>query len=80
LDDDFATYPLKSVEEAWTEISTGAAGFVAKPVGENVVVRKASVVYYEANEPQGFLQPVFVFEGDGGFIGYVQAVRADYVE
>lgn len=80
LDDDFATYPLKGVQEAWTELSSGTSGFVAKPVGENVTVRKVSLGYYEANEPQNFLQPIYVFEGDGGFIAYVQAVRSDFVE
>ncbi len=79
LDDDFATYPLKSVETAWRELVSGG-GFISRRTAEKtVVVRKASLAYFEANEQQLFMQPVFVFEGDAGFVAYVQAVDPSYV-
>jgi hypothetical protein len=79
LDNDFATYPLKSIVSAWSEL-TGGGGYIAKRAGSNVTVRKAYLAYYESNDPQDFLQPVFVFEGDGGFMGYVQAVDQGFVQ
>ncbi len=77
-DTEFATYPLKNVNAAWQEL-VGGKGFVAKSVGKNVVVRKAYLAYFESNRHQEFLQPVFVFEGDGGFMGFVQAVSSEYL-
>lgn len=74
LGEDFATYPLKPVNNAWQELISGG-GFIAKRTSENkVTVRHVSLAYFEANEQQDFLQPVYVFDGDGGFLAYVQAV------
>lgn len=78
-DTEFSTYPLKSVTQAWEEMQKGN-GYLAKRAGQSVIVRKVGLAYYESNDPQGFLQPVYVFEGDAGFIGYVQAVSDEYVQ
>jgi len=78
LGDDFATYPLKPVSEAWKELVDGG-GFIAKRTTENqVTVRRVSLAYFESNEQQAFLQPVYVFEGDAGFTAYVQAVGTQF--
>lgn len=77
LDNEFATYPLKSVGEAWEELTSGR-GYIAKRAGQNVTVRRAYLAYYEANVPQDFLQPVFVFEGDAGFVAYVPAIKSEF--
>ena len=79
LDNDFATYPLKPVQSAWEELIQGG-GYIAKSAGTSVVVRSASLAYFEPDYPQRFLQPVYVFEGDGGFTAYVQAVAPEYVD
>lgn len=79
ITDDYATYPLKGAQAAWDEL-VGGGGFIAKSAGNNVLVRKASLAYFESNLPQRFLQPVYVFEGDGGFTAFVQAISTDYVD
>lgn len=79
IEDDFATYPLKSIELAWDELGQGA-GFISKKAGENVTIRKAYLAYYESDQPQEFLQLVFVFEGDNGFMAYVPAITAEYIQ
>lgn len=79
IDGDFATYPLKSTARAWDELQQGG-GYVARDAGPVVTVRKVSLGYYESEEPQEFLQPVFVFEGDNGFVGYVGAVTGEYIQ
>lgn len=73
----FQTYVLKTADQAWSELS-GGNGNVVKKAGQNVVVRKAYMAYFESNQPQQFMQPVFVFEGDNGFAGYVSAVDPKY--
>ena len=77
LDNDFSTYPLKGVDKAWGELQAGG-GYIARPGTAQVTVRKVSLAYYESGQPQEFLQPVYVFEGDGGFVEYVTAVSSDY--
>jgi hypothetical protein len=73
LADDSSTYPLIPVQTAWTDLVNGR-GFIAKHApGDKVTVRWISLGYFESNEQQPFLQPVYIFEGDQGFMGYVQA-------
>lgn len=79
FNDSFATYPLKGVKQAWDELVANEA-FVAKRTIPKVIIRRVYMAYYESSLPQDFLQPVYVFEGDGGFMAYVQAVRDDYLQ
>lgn len=77
-----ATYPLKEVNQAWSQLAAGK-GFIAN-LGSNpdgrAVVRKAYLAYYDSDQPQDFLQPIFVFEGDRGFFAYVPAVVDNWIE
>lgn len=76
-----STYPLRTSEEAWDELKSGG-GFVASP-GDNlqaseVVIRKVYLGYFDPASFMGYFQPVFVFEGDGGFVAYVPAISKEY--
>lgn len=71
-----STYALKSIDTAWKELTTGG-GFIVKSVLPKEYVRKITLAYYESNEPQAFMQPVYVFEGDAGFTAYVSAINPD---
>ncbi len=76
-----ATYPLKPINNAWQELQEDK-GYIAN-LGQNedqVVVRKIYLAYYDSLEPQHFLQPIYVFEGDQGFYGYVPAIDPGWVE
>ena len=78
----FATYPLKSVQSAWQEFQ-GGKGYIAnlEEIGKSeIVIRKVYLSFYEADQPQNFLQPIYVFEGDFNFIGFVSAVDSQWVE
>ena len=81
-EENYATYPFKSSATAWQELANGQ-GFVAS-LGENpqdkVTIRKVYLAYFDSDEIQDFLQPIFVFEGDKGFVGYIQAVDPKWVE
>ena len=74
---DAATYPLKTSDQAWSELTQGL-GYMPKYFS-TATVRNAYLAYYESDGPQDFIQPVIVFEGDGGFLGYVQAVDLKYI-
>ncbi len=80
--ENFSTYPLKSTTAAWQELQ-GGGGFISS-LGENtdgkITIRKIYLAYFDSPEPQNFLQPVFVFEGDGNFVAYVSAVDPKWVE
>jgi hypothetical protein len=75
----FGTYVLKSSKQAWEDLLAGR-GYVPKKSGASVVVRQIYLAYYESDQPQQFMQPVFVFEGDEGFVGYVSAVDPSFPE
>lgn len=77
-----ATYPLKEATAAWAELANGN-GFIAN-LGNNlsgkITVRDAYLAYFDGDEPQNFLQPIIVFEGDNDFLAYVPAVTENWVE
>lgn len=77
-----ATYPLKSVNTAWQELQ-GGQGFIAN-LGQNqegkITIRRVYLAFFESSQEQNFLQPIFVFEGDRSFFGYVAAVTPEWLE
>ena len=80
--DKYATYPLRTSDIAWQEFSSGQ-GFVAH-LGENedgqVIIRKVYLAYFESENLQDFLQPIYVFEGDRNFVGYLPALDKSWIE
>lgn len=76
-----AVYPLIGVAEAWQRMQKGQ-GFVAgvKQNTTNVVITDISLKYYDADTPQQFMQPVYVFTGSPDFVGYVSAVSDAWTE
>jgi len=80
--EEFGTYKIKTSSEAWLELQNGQ-GFIAKyPDNGDMqgVVRNVYLAYYDSFDPQTYLQPVFVFEGDHEFKAYVPAIVKEWVE
>ena len=76
----FATYPLKTSEQAWEELKAGRA-FIAnyEPSEEaEIFIRRVYVAYYDAGQYTEFYQPVIVFEGDNNFAAYVPGIASEY--
>jgi len=75
-----ATYPLKTAEQAWKELTEGK-GFIAN-LGENnpenIVIKKVYLAYYDPGVYTKYYQPVVVFEGDNDFYAFVPAVEEKY--
>ncbi len=76
-----ATYALKSTAIAWEELQQHK-GYIAKyPKNSTVAtIRNVYIAYYDSFDPQIYLQPIFVFEGDNGFVGYVPAITDEWTE
>ncbi len=69
-------YKLINAGTAWNTLLAGSGFVAANPQkATNVTIRNMYLAYYDSYDSQLFLQPIFVFEGEGGFIGYVSAVK-----
>lgn len=77
--ENFATYPLKTAEQAFTQLKEGKGNIVIKPKNTLVDVSNIYIAYFLAEEYQTYLQPVFVFEGEG-FAALVPAIPEDQFE
>lgn len=75
-----ATYALKTSTQAWQELQSGGGYVLHYPKGLLITVRSIYLAYYDSLDPQTYLQPVFVFEGDDGFLAYVPAVSSEYID
>jgi hypothetical protein len=76
----FATYPIKTAAEAWSELVSGNYWPVNDVSGNSVVIRKMYLAYFEPVVLTNYLEPVYVFEGDNNFITYVSAITDKYVK
>lgn len=75
-----STYPIKTVEEAYKEMQNGNYWPAKDSASKSVIIRKVNVAYFEPVNLTQFLQPVFVFEGDGNFVAYVPAITDKYAK
>lgn len=77
-----ATYPLKPASQAFKELQNGG-GYIAH-LRQNekglIIIRKVFLAYYNSQEPQHYLQPIYVFEGDREFFAYVPAIDSKWME
>lgn len=76
-----ATYPIKTAEEAFSELKSKKA-YIAAYFGSetNIAIKDISLGYYLSDEEQNYLIPVIVFEGNNGFFAYVEALRDEWIE
>lgn len=75
-----STYPIKSSKEAFADLQAGAYWPASDTTNSSVVIRKIYLAYFEPVNLTQFLQPVYVFEGDNGFVAYVRAVTDKYAK
>jgi hypothetical protein len=77
-----ATYPLKTPKEAFSQLEENNA-YIASYSGndQNIIIKNVFLAYYlGADEPQQYLMPVYVFEGNNGFYAYVPAVDQAHIQ
>lgn len=78
---DMATYPLKTSQEAYTQLTEGKAYVINK--GQNsteITIRKIYLAYFDDSQQQEYLQPVFVFEGDRDFVALTPAITGEWLK
>lgn len=77
----FSTYPIKTPAEAFTELQNGQA-FIASlglnKDGGGLKIRNIYLAYFDPESVTEYFQPIYVFEGDNGFIAYLPAVTSEY--
>ena len=80
-EEEFSTYPIKSPATAFEELKSGG-GYIANQGlvkdGETLKIRRVYLAYFDPQESSEFFQPIYVFEGDKGFISYIPAVTPDF--
>lgn len=77
----FETYPIISPTQAF-ELLRAGRGFVASmPQGQSdVIIRTVRLGYYDSYTQQQYLQPVYILEGDGGYMGYIPAIVSAWTQ
>lgn len=76
-----AIYPIISSDLAWERLQEGK-GFHASMTEEikDIAIRNISLGYFDPSQSGFYLQPIYIFEGDGNFVGYVQAITDTWLE
>jgi hypothetical protein len=74
------TYPIRSIDSAWQIVQAGEAYVADKGTFENAIIRDIKIGYYDDFSEQDYMQPIYVFEGDGGFLAYVPAIDPQYYQ
>jgi len=76
----FSTYPVKTVEEAWSDLKAGNYWPAVDVSPGDVAIKNIYLAYFEPVSLTNYLQPIFVFEGDQNFVAYVPAVSNKYIK
>lgn len=73
-----STYPLKKVDQAYSELQKGIAFIVQKPDKQPISVSKIYLAYLETKDYSPYIQPIYVFEGPD-FDAYVPAIADNFL-
>jgi len=74
----FSTYPIISPQMAFEQLQEGNYWPAMDTETPTTTIRKISLAYFDPVTLTNYLQPIYVFEGDGNFTAYVPAIGADY--
>jgi hypothetical protein len=79
--DQIGVYPLRTGDEAYADLQKGEGFVVQNPTKlKNVTIKKMFLAYFDSEQTQQYLQPVYVFLGvENNFVAYVPAVSKDYM-
>lgn len=77
----YGVYPIKTGDQAWKELQE-KKGFIVSPGGNSypITIRQMFLGYYDPDEYQQYLQPVYVFLGDNNFAAYVPAISSEHTQ
>ncbi len=86
ISDLFTTYPLKTTQEAFAELTQGKGYIAALPDTNKykqttgIKITNVSLGYYMGSEKQQYLMPIVIFENRDGFFAYVSAIQNSWIE
>lgn len=73
-------YPLRTPDQAWQDLQDGKGYIISQRPDQNEVkIQRIFLGYYDPEEYQEYLQPVYVFLGENRFVAYVTAVSDEYL-
>ncbi|MBI2025845.1 MAG: hypothetical protein HYT06_00515 [Candidatus Levybacteria bacterium] len=80
VSDEYSTYPLKTIGEAFDELKNKKA-YIASYFGtqKQVKINDASLAYYIEKNEKDFVYPIIVFTGSDGFYAYISAIRDEWI-
>jgi len=79
-DEEKGVYPLKTGQIAWDELKVGKGIIASAPQdSKSITIKQMFFAYFDPDIYQEYLQPVYVFLGNGNFVGYVPAITDDYL-
>ncbi len=73
----FATYPIKTTEEAFEDLKRGKGIVVIEPTKAQVSITSVYLAYFLPENYNPYLQPIFVFEGPH-FAAYAPALSEQF--
>ena len=73
------TYYIRTPQSAWQTMQSGEGYVANKGTADPAVIRTVELGYFENSEFQQYFQPIYVFKGDGDFVGYVSAIDPRYI-
>lgn len=80
--ENWATYPIITSEQAFSNLQQGDAIFASVPnqLISDIAIRQVYLGYLDPYPPQPYIQPVLVFSDQKGFQAYVPLVSSDWLE
>ncbi len=72
--------PWPADEEAWNDLKMGNYWPASDVETNKVTIRNMYLAYFEPISLTNYLQPIYVFEGDGKFAAYVPAVTDNFIK
>ncbi len=81
LNDEKATYPIKTADEAFEELKNGKAFYASLPTEKkDVAIKEIKLGYYIPDKSTKYIMPIIVFQGDEGFFAYISAIKDEWIE
>lgn len=76
----YATYPLKPVSNAWDELKAGGGYFNVENANSTIDIKDIKLGYVIGVKNNLYIQPVYLFYGEGDFMAFVPAVSEAWTE
>jgi len=76
----FATYPLKGVDRAFSDLKNGKGALNRQQDGSRFPIRDITLGYLDSKKTQGYFQPIYIFKSDHDLVAYVSAVDDSWIQ